>query len=78
MDDIRRLLNILEAAPSPVDKTDSELAQAYRNWFYGMRADNLKAFELGQKQESGQSALNPLYSTTNTSAGEKPPRGATW
>jgi hypothetical protein len=32
---------LLQLAPNPVDKTDSELAQLYRNWYYGPRANGL-------------------------------------
>ena len=44
MNDEERLLSIIEAAPFPGDdKTDSELAQEYRNWYYGVRSDRLEA-----------------------------------
>lgn len=43
-EDVKRLLAIIKSAPSPFDKTDSELAQAYRNWFFGSRL-NMKASE---------------------------------
>lgn len=38
----------IKSAPSPFGKTDSELAQEYRNWFWGPRIDELKAAELSQ------------------------------
>lgn len=43
-EDIKRLLTIIKRAPTPFGKTDSELAQEYRNWFLGSRL-NLKAAE---------------------------------
>ncbi len=43
-EDVKRLLTIIKSAPSPFNKTDSELAQAYKNWFFGSRT-NLKANE---------------------------------
>lgn len=45
MSDAERLLSIIGAAPLPSDKTDSELAQEYRNWYYGIRAERLKLVE---------------------------------
>lgn len=48
-EDIKRLLTIIKSAPSPFNKTDSELAQAYKNWFFGSRM-NMKA---------GEHAFNP-------------------
>ena len=43
-EDIERLLTIIKNAPSPFGKTDSELAQEYRNWYFGSRL-NMKAAE---------------------------------
>ena len=43
-EDVKRLLTIIKRAPSPFGKTDSELAQEYRNWFLGSRL-NMKAAE---------------------------------
>lgn len=43
--DIERLVSIIRAAPMPMDKSDSQLAQEYRNWFYGIRVERLKASE---------------------------------
>lgn len=43
MDDVKRLLSIIKSAPLPFGKTDSQLAQEYRNWFYGIRSENLEA-----------------------------------
>ena len=45
MDDAERLLSIIRAAPLPFDKNDSQLAQEYRNWYYGERSDKLKVSE---------------------------------
>ena len=43
-EDVKRLLTIIKRAPSPFGKTDSELAQEYRNWYLGSRL-NMKAAE---------------------------------
>ena len=40
--DAERLLSIIMTAPLPSGKTDSELAQEYRNWYYGVRSERLK------------------------------------
>lgn len=45
MNDVERLLSIIHEAPLPFEKTDSQLAQEYRNWFYGVRSGRLKATE---------------------------------
>ena len=38
---LRRLLalGVLLAAPHPGEKSDSQIAQEYRNWYYGVRAE---------------------------------------
>ena len=43
-EDVKRLLTIIKRAPIPFGKTDSKLAQEYRNWYLGSRL-NLKAAE---------------------------------
>ena len=67
-EDIKRLLTIIKRAPTPFGKTDSELAQEYRNWFLGSRL-NLKAAEQSfaadgltprQKEEVRQMIQNAL------------------
>ena len=45
MNDEERLLSIIRAAPLPSDKTDSQLAQEYRNWYYGVRTSRLRPGE---------------------------------
>jgi hypothetical protein len=35
--DKKRLLMVIKGAPSPFGKTDSQLAQEYRNWYFGAR-----------------------------------------
>ena len=42
---INRLLSLIHAAPDPFEKTDLQIAQEYRNWFYGVRLDKLSARE---------------------------------
>jgi hypothetical protein len=49
-EDIERLLKIIKSAPSPFGKTDSELAQEYRNWYLGARL-NMKAKEQEQMKQ---------------------------
>ena len=44
LDDVKRLLQIIKASPVPLDKSDSQLAKEYRNWFFGVR-QKLKASE---------------------------------
>ncbi len=51
------LLDIVKDAPNPANyKNDSELAQAYKNWFYGKRteapsAKQMKVFVRGKSGE---------------------------
>lgn len=45
-EDVIRLVLIIKSAPKPFGKTDSELAQEYRNWYLGSRL-NMKAAEHG-------------------------------
>jgi hypothetical protein len=47
--DKARLLSIIRAVPKPIDMTDSEIAAAYRNWFYGERINRLKSGEMKTK-----------------------------
>lgn len=42
--DVLRLLSIIKDAPLPFDRSDSELAQEYKNWFFRARSQ-LKASE---------------------------------
>jgi hypothetical protein len=52
MIDAERLLSIILAAPLPFGKSDSQLAQEYRNWFYGIRVDRLKITEQQQVDDT--------------------------
>jgi len=53
-----RLLSIIKDAPIPFDKTDSELAQEYKRWFYGVRTHKLTAAEQKMHPTLGESAAS--------------------
>ena len=54
---VMELLDIVRDAPNPANyKNDSELAQAYKNWFYGKRTEmpnkkQMKEFVRGRDGE---------------------------
>lgn len=37
------IIDVIRQAPNPANKTDSDIAQMYRNWYYGVRAGNIPA-----------------------------------
>lgn len=37
------MIDVIRQAPNPANKTDSDIAQVYRNWYYGVRAGNIPA-----------------------------------
>jgi hypothetical protein len=56
MNDVERLLSIIHECPLPFEKTDSQLAQEYRNWFYGVRSGGMKATEHRLQTDAAKAA----------------------
>lgn len=69
MNDVKRLLSIIHEAPLPFEKTDSQLAQEYRNWFYGVRSGMLKATEHRLHMDAGYALCNCSRSVPANTAG---------
>jgi len=41
-----RLVSIIRAAPNPRDVADSDIASAYKRWYYGVRLERMTVEEM--------------------------------